>query len=100
MSNDKFVCPASQTGVHGDFTRSPRKHHRKPRFFVVCGHCGMELQATENSVFDTNQAKNRADPVATNSVSARLTDDYIARRPAGVTIRQLVEFAIDNWQVS
>ena len=64
-----MIC--SVNGKHGNFSRSSRKHGRPGRFFVICGYCGEELQATSYGIFDTNPAKYRAFP-AKKHVTARI----------------------------
>lgn len=96
---DKLICKAQKDGKHGKFKRSRRKHGQPGRFFVICGFCGAELQATKNGIFDNNSAKNRPaeSQRATHYVPSRLTDDYYNRIPAGITGRMLIEAALDYY---
>jgi len=67
-----LICHVNRT--HGKFSRSSRQHGRNGRFFVICGYCGAELQATENGIFDTNPSKNKAESNKTKSVTTRLSE--------------------------
>ena len=96
---DKTYCKKSKNHRHGNFKRSSRKHKAPGRIFVICGYCGMDgIQSTKKGVlFDTNPAKNQEGERATVSVSSKLTPSYYKRIPDGITIRELLEFAIDNY---
>jgi len=72
---DEFRIPCPKCGSKKSWKRSQRKHKKPGRFFVVCKNCGYESQATKSGPFNTNPAKNRAEPITTHMVSARLTDD-------------------------
>ena len=93
--NDTTVCPVNQ--LHGHYKRSPRKHGRPGRQFVICGYCNMELQATENGIFDTNPAKNKAEPNKTKSITLRLSEcDWNRWKQSGFSSRLIFQVGLSN----
>lgn len=94
MYNTFMEC--SVNGKHGKFSRSPRKHGRLGRQFVICGYCGQELQATPSGVFDTNPAKHRAEPAKNKSISLRLLEsDWMRWKQSDIPADEIFRAGLD-----
>lgn len=90
MTED-FSIPCPECGAVRQWRRSPRKHGRPGRYFVVCKSCDYESQATDAGPFDTNPSKHRASPITSHMVSARLTDrEHEAVSASNLNVHEII----------
>lgn len=99
--DDEFRIPCPNCGAIKQWRRSPRKHGKPGRYFVVCKNCEYESQATNAGIFNTNPTKRRADDQrATRIVTARLTEsEYSKVLKSGKNIHEIIVDWLDKNQV-